>query len=69
MDTQRQLGELLVERGYLTEDQLAEAVGVQNRPNERRRLGEILISRGYVKASQIQIALARQKTPSEGTEA
>ncbi|MDA0321372.1 MAG: hypothetical protein O2923_01445 [Verrucomicrobia bacterium] len=65
MGAQRQLGEFLVERGYLTEDQLAEAVGVQKRPNETRRLGEILVSRGYVTSSQIQIALARQHDPSD----
>ncbi|MDA1085458.1 MAG: hypothetical protein O2901_00360 [Verrucomicrobia bacterium] len=49
----------------MTEDQLAEAVGVQKRPNETRRLGEILVSRGYVTSSQIQIALARQHDPSD----
>lgn len=61
MANQKQLGELLVERGYLSEEQLAEAVGIQKRANETRRLGEILVSRGYVTPSQIQIALARQK--------
>lgn len=63
MADQKHIGELLVERGYLTEDQLEEAVGIQKRPDESRRLGEILVSRGYVTASQIQIALARQQEP------
>ena len=61
MGNHKKLGQLLVERGYLSEEQLEEAVDLQKRPDETRRLGEILVSRGYVTASQVQVALARQK--------
>ena len=55
-----QLGKLLVERGYLTPEQLEEALQVQARPGETRMLGQILISRGYVKKHHITLALAKQ---------
>lgn len=62
----RKIGELLVERGYITESQLAEALTIQAREQERRRLGEILVARGLVKPAQIQIALANQKPQGTG---
>lgn len=57
----RPLGEILVASGYLTQNQLDEALSIQRKPGDRRLLGQILISRGLVTKAQIQIALAKQK--------
>ena len=59
----RRLGDLLRERGYLTDAQIEEALRVQSRPGEKRLLGQILVGRGYASAAQIQVALAKQKIP------
>ena len=60
----KKIGELLVEKKYITPEQLDEALAVQKRPGERRRLGEILVARGYLRQARVQVALARQKTPT-----
>jgi hypothetical protein len=54
----RPLGKLLVEQGVLGEEQLADALGEQQRSHGR--LGEILISRKYVSGVQLARALADQ---------
>lgn len=54
----RPLGKLLVERGFLTETQLAEALAEQQAGNGR--LGEILVSRGLLSGLELARALAEQ---------
>ncbi len=50
------LGEVLVAEGYITQEELNQALGEQ-----RQRLGEILVKTGRVTAEQLDLALERQK--------
>ncbi len=54
----RKLGEILVDEGKLTEEQLQEALAMQR--NDSRDLGEILISLGLVEAQDLARALAQR---------
>jgi len=64
----RLLGLLLIEMGVISEDQLEEALELQEQSGER--LGDILIARGYTSRLAIQDALAHQSglllQPEEG---
>ena len=50
----------MVESGYVSEDQLEEALSAQAQQGENRLLGQIIIARGYATTPQVQVALARQ---------
>jgi len=63
----RPLGRLLVERGALTEAQLAEALREQQTSD--RRLGEILVGRGYVSTLELVAAVIDQHGLERSTEA
>jgi hypothetical protein len=63
----RPLGTLLVERGALTEAQLAEALREQQTTD--RRLGEILVRRGYVTTLDLVAAVIDQHGLQRSTEA
>jgi len=52
------LGDLLLARGIITQDQLAKALDVQQRGQRDRLLGEILIDLGYATGDQVLEALA-----------
>lgn len=52
------LGEILIEQGLITENQLKEAIDIQKR--ERGRLGEILIKMGILTEQDIIVALGTQ---------
>jgi len=54
----RPLGKLLLERGFLTEPQLNDALSEQREGHGR--LGEILVSRGLLSGTQLAQALAEQ---------
>ena len=54
----RKLGELLVENGLLTEDQLLEALHTQKQ--ERKLLGEIIVELGFTTKEKLDGTLARQ---------
>lgn len=56
--SRQRLGEILVEKGLITPEQLADALEEQVRT--RRRLGEILISRGLVTERDLAEALAER---------
>ncbi len=58
----RRLGEILVERGLLTDGGLRRALDEQARTG--RLLGEILIERGWISAAELADALAEQDVPS-----
>lgn len=53
------LGRLLVNRGYITEDQLAEALTLQAAGNAL--LGEVLIGKGYISEKDLSRTLRHQK--------
>jgi len=61
MASGKRLGEVMVEKGYVTQEQVEEALRLQRMPGEKRMLGQILISRGFATPPQVQVALARQK--------
>ena len=65
MSSQKLIGELLREQGYITDEQLREALQTQARPGETRLLGQILVARGHATSPQIQVALSRQRRVSE----
>ncbi len=55
----RKIGEILIEKGVITEDQLQEALSIQaERPG--RKIGEILIKQKYITESELKSALAEQ---------
>ncbi len=53
------LGELLVEQGILTQNQLAGALAEKEK-NPNRRIGEVFVKFGYVSRSQMEEAVRRQ---------
>jgi len=55
---QLRLGEVLLESGDLTEEQLDQALGLQKASPERKRLGEILIENGIITEERMNTALA-----------
>ena len=50
------LGQLLVEKGILTEDQLAQALEAQK--STREKLGQIIVDLGLAREDQVLQALA-----------
>src|SRR5436305_1511964 len=52
------LGDLLIRRGFLTTEQLQEALRLQNEGGQTKLLGELLISREYCTEEQILECLA-----------
>jgi type IV pilus assembly protein PilB len=57
-DITRKIGDILVEEGLITEDELSRAVEIQNQSGGR--LGEILIGMGVISTRQFYHSLARQ---------
>jgi hypothetical protein len=57
-DNRRQLGQLMVEEGFLTPEQLAHALAEQSRTG--RPLGSLLVELGFVSAGAVGNALAEQ---------
>ena len=53
------IGDLLVSAGYITEDQLKEALGIQKQAGGKR-IGQVLIEMGYVTEEQMLSALANR---------
>ena len=53
------IGDLLVSAGYITEDQLKEALGIQKQSGGKR-IGQVLIEMGYVSEEQMLMALANR---------
>jgi hypothetical protein len=63
---ERRLGQLMVEFGLLTEEQLATALAEQQR--ERRPLGELLVALGFASSAAVHSALSEQHGWSGGGE-
>jgi type IV pilus assembly protein PilB len=59
-EVRQRLGTLLAERGYLTADQLDEALGLQHQDGGSQLLGEILLERSYCTEDQLTECLALQ---------
>jgi hypothetical protein len=56
----RPLGKLLVQEGFLTRDELRQALATQLESRGRRRLGEILVAEGFLSGIDLARALAKQ---------
>ena len=54
------LGDLLIERGYITEEQLLKALKKQKELNYTKKLGEIFIDEGYLTQKELLKELSRQ---------
>ena len=59
-DAGKKLGQILLEKGYLSPDKMDEALAIQTKSTDARMLGQILVSRGYVKRQHIDLALSKQ---------
>jgi hypothetical protein len=70
LSTKKRFGALAVEKGFVTLDQIIEAIGIQARENiegkGRRLIGEILRDLGYITASQIYEVLEARFEPRFG---
>lgn len=65
MAARKRIGEILVELGYLTHEQLEKALEVvqatrASRPHSRELLGKMLINMGFITEEQLAQAIARQ---------
>ncbi len=54
------LGQLLREKGKITSEQLAEAVGAQSRTSSSKRLGQILIEKAFINRTDLETVVRRQ---------
>ncbi|MCX2727842.1 DUF4388 domain-containing protein [Thermomicrobium sp. 4228-Ro] len=59
-DVQLRLGQMLLQLGEITEEQLEQALALQAVSATHRRLGELLVELGFVTHQQIKRALANQ---------
>ena len=65
--TEIRLGELLVELGHLTQDELAQALELQQgATDEKQRLGEVLVDHGFIDESTA-LGSVKASLQSEGT--
>ena len=55
---QLRIGDVLLESGYLTEEQLNKALELQKASPERKRVGEVLIESGIITEDRLNTALA-----------
>lgn len=56
----KRLGDLLVDAGVISQDQLVKALGIQKTEKKDTRLGELLIDLGFTNEDQIKKALCEQ---------
>lgn len=65
----KKLGQILLEQGYITSEQLAEAMAAQVQLNATQprkfKVGEILLFQGVIKMSQLHEALRSQTGKAE----
>lgn len=54
------IGDLLVEDGYITEEQLQLALAEQKNSNYTKKIGEILVDEGYVSNKEVAMSLSSQ---------
>ncbi|MDD5459310.1 MAG: ATPase, T2SS/T4P/T4SS family [Phycisphaerae bacterium] len=58
VENKMQLGQLLVSRGVVTDEQIQQALDAQKNSNHRKLLGELLVELGFCTENQIASALA-----------
>lgn len=58
--TKTEIGRLLIQKGLITNEQLAEALGLQREKEKNKLLGQILIQLGYLNKEDLYFALAIQ---------
>ncbi|CAM2067248.1 Flp pilus assembly complex ATPase component TadA [Sulfidibacter corallicola] len=51
---QRPIGELLIEEGLITKDQLGRALRIQSKLTNKKRVGRILIELGFIREKQLE---------------
>lgn len=56
----KSIGQILIENGFLSENQLKMAIKLQKEMYTDLRLGEVLVNAGFVEEDQITMALADQ---------
>jgi len=59
-DKKLRLGEVLIDSGNLTAEQLEQALSLQKASPERKRLGEVLIDSGIITEDRLNTALAKR---------
>lgn len=57
---QKLLGQLLIEAGVVTDEQLKQAIAEQGKDGVKEKIGEVLIRLGYCSPGQVLNALAKQ---------
>jgi type IV pilus assembly protein PilB len=55
------LGTVLVNLGYITDDDLTSVLGAQIQLDQRKRIGEVLIDQGLISEEQLRLGLEEQK--------
>ena len=60
MTTQLRLGEVLIDAGYITDEQLNHALSLQKTSSKGKRLGEVLIESNIITEDRLLTALARR---------
>ena len=58
--TKLKLGEILSEAGYITKEQLDNALSLQKSSNDKKRLGEVLVENNFIPESRLLSALAKR---------
>lgn len=56
----KRLGELLLEKGYISKQQLEKALRIQSEEDSGKLLGEIFVDLGYVSEEEVMICLTAQ---------
>lgn len=59
-NTKLKIGEVLLESGDITQEQLEQALALQKASTEKKRLGEVLVEHGIVTEDKMLTALARR---------
>jgi hypothetical protein len=63
--SRKKIGEILVEKGLATKEQVAEALGVQRQLKETKKIqkhvGDILNEKGLITLEDLEFAVAEQK--------
>jgi len=65
-DTNKQLGEMLVEKGSATQEDVEDALAAQHE-NQEKKIGEILVEQKKVKSREVVTALREQKKTERPT--
>ena len=59
-NTKKKIGEILIEDGLVTQEQVEEALSVQSKSSQRKFIGEILVELGYLPEEGLALALSKK---------